>query len=57
MIESTVNKIVNELRQDCQFSSQHHTTPNSLLNGPQKESDRPSQNEIDDLFTSLPAPK
>ncbi len=57
MIEATVNRIVVELDQDCQFSSNHHVSENSLLNGPQKEADRPSQNEIDDLFSSLPGAK
>jgi chemotaxis protein CheZ len=55
MIESTVNKIANELGPDYKLSSK--LTPDSLLNGPQKEEDRPSQDDIDDLFTDLPAPK
>lgn len=55
MIESTVNKIATDLGPDYKLSSK--LTPDSLLNGPQKEEDRPSQGDIDDLFTELPEPK
>ena len=55
IIESTVNQITEKLGQRSCKSSQHHHTSSrdSLLNGPQKESYRPSQNQIDDLFNSL----
>lgn len=55
IIESTVNKIAIELGPNYKLSSK--LTPDSLLNGPQKEEERPSQNEIDDLFISLPESK
>lgn len=55
MIESTVNKIAIELGPDYKLSSK--LTPDSLLNGPQKEEERPSQDDIDDLFSNLPESK
>lgn len=55
IIESTVNNIATELGPHYKLSSR--LTPDSLLNGPQKEEDRPSQDDIDNLFADLPEPK
>jgi chemotaxis protein CheZ len=55
IIESTVNKIAIELGPNYKLSSK--LTADSLLNGPQKEEERPSQDKIDNLFSSLPESK
>lgn len=58
VIESTVDKIVEILGQSSKYSHNHNNNVcDILLHGPQKEAERPSQNQIDDLFSNLPEPK
>lgn len=56
MIESTLDKISHVLGQDSNFYHSDQTY-NILLRGPQKENERPSQSQIDDLFATLPKSK
>lgn len=53
-IEASIDQIIGFLKLEGKvtpFNAIHHHDP--LLHGPQKEADRPSQAEIDDLFDSI----
>lgn len=53
-IEASIDQIIEFLKLEGKvtpFNTNHHYDP--LLHGPQKEADRPSQAQIDDLFDSI----
>ena len=52
-IESVIYKMLHALRPDLKLRDKHASEEHALLNGPQKEHETPSQNDIDDLFDSL----
>ena len=52
-IESTIYKMLHALRPNKQLRTKKVHAEKHLLNGPQKELDCPSQEEVDELFNSL----
>lgn len=51
-IESVIYKMLHALRPDSNLRTKNESTDSKLLNGPQKEQESPSQDEIDALFNN-----
>ncbi len=52
-VESIIHKMLHALHPEISLRIKHSRTDQSLINGPQKDTDSTSQNDIDDLFNSL----